>query len=142
MAVRHATATWQGTLKEGNGKVALQSGAFEGQYSFSTRFEEGTGTNPEELLGAAHAACYSMALNAGLERAGTPATSVTSTAKVHLTKGEKGMEISKIDLEVEAVVPGISDEAFQQAAENTKNNCIISVALSHVPMEVHAVLKQ
>ncbi len=141
MAVRHASATWIGTLKEGAGKIALQSGAFEGPYSFSTRFEEGTGTNPEELLGAAHAACYSMALNASLERAGTPATSVTATAKVHLTKGEKGMEISKIDLEVEAVVPGISEEAFQNAAEDTKTGCIISVALSHVPMELHATLK-
>lgn len=140
MAVRHAVATWTGTLKEGAGHIALQSGAYEGQYSFSTRFEEGSGTNPEELLGAAHAACYSMALNAALERAGTPATSVSTTAKVHLTKGEAGMEISKIDLEVVATVPGISPEAFQQAAEATKTGCIISRALASVPMELHITL--
>jgi osmotically inducible protein OsmC len=141
MAVRSATAVWNGTLKEGEGNLSLQSGAFSGKYSFSTRFEDGVGTNPEELLGAAHAACYSMALNNSLHQAGTPATSVSTVAKVHLTKGEKGSVISKIELVVEAVVPNISQEDFMAKAEATKSGCIISQALSAVPMELHATLK-
>ncbi len=140
MAVRHATAKWQGTLKEGSGHVALQSGAFEGAYSFSTRFEDGKGTNPEELLGAAHAGCYSMALNAALERAGHTPNYVNTTAKVHLERNDKGLAITKIELEVEADVPGLSEADFQQHAEATKTGCIVSVALANVPMELSAKL--
>jgi osmotically inducible protein OsmC len=140
MAVRQATAKWQGTLKEGTGHLALQSGAFEGPYSFSTRFEDGTGTNPEELLGAAHAGCYSMALNAALERAGHTPNYVNTTAKVHLERTDKGMAITKIELDVEADVPGLSDADFQQHAEATKTGCIISAALASVPMELTARL--
>jgi len=140
MAVRHAAAKWQGTLKEGTGHLTLQSGAFEGPYSFSTRFEDGAGTNPEELLGAAHAGCYSMALNAALERAGHTPNYVNTTAKVHLERTDKGMAITKIELDVEADVPGLSDADFQQHAEATKTGCIISAALASVPMELTARL--
>lgn len=141
MAVREASAKWMGTLQDGNGVMKMQSGAYEGQYSFTSRFEEGTGTNPEELIAAAHAGCYSMALSAGLGRAGFPATSVSTTAKVHLTKQEAGFRITKIELHTEASVPGISNEQFQEVAEATKSGCPVSVALSAVPeITVNATL--
>ncbi len=141
MAVRSATAKWAGTLKEGTGNLKLGSGAYEGQYSFSTRFEDGTGTNPEEMLGAAHAACYAMALNVGMEREGITAESVETTARVHLTpKDGGGFEISKIELHVDATVPGMDEAKFMEMAEATKDACIVSVALSAVPMELHAKL--
>lgn len=133
MAVRTANAVWEGTLNEGKGTVKLGSGAFEGQYSFSSRFEEGTGTNPEELLGAAHAGCYTMALNAGLRRNGFEPERVTTTANVHFTKQEAGMRISKIVLDVEGVVPGIDAAKFEELAQTTHQNCIISIALGAVP---------
>ncbi|MCU0474656.1 MAG: OsmC family peroxiredoxin [Anaerolineae bacterium] len=139
MAVRTATATWTGTLKEGTG--ALDFGAQHLGYNFVSRFEGSTDTNPEELMAAAHAGCYSMALNAALERAGTPATSVVTTAKVHLTKGDAGFSISQIDLETVAEVPGIDPAKFQEMAEATKTGCIISKALSAVPMTLTATLK-
>jgi osmotically inducible protein OsmC len=126
MAVRNASAKWEGTLKEGAGTLKLGSGAYEGQYSFSTRFEEGTGTNPEELVGAAHAGCYSMALNAALERNETPADYVDTTAKVHMTKDDSGLVINKIELITEAAVPGMDAETFQKFAEDAKEGCIIS----------------
>jgi len=135
MAIRKANARWEGTLKEGNGKLKLDSGAFEGQYSFSTRFEDGTGTNPEELIGAAHAGCYSMALNAALERNGTLPTYVDTTAHVHMGKDDADqLAITKIDLVVEAAVPGMSEEDFMTFAEDAKANCIISRALETIPM--------
>src|SRR5687767_1402755 len=112
MAVRTANARWEGTLKEGSGHLKLGSGAFEGQYNFTSRFENGTGTNPEELIGAAHAGCFTMALNSALDRAGTPATYVQTTANVHLTKGDAGMEISKLELTTEGAVPGFTQEQF------------------------------
>ncbi|MBK9123333.1 MAG: OsmC family protein [Chloroflexi bacterium] len=138
MPTRNATAVWQGTLQEGTGKVSY--GPFEQNYSFMSRFENGDGTNPEELLGAAHAGCFAMALGAALGRNGTPATRVSTTAKVHLTKGEAGFSISQIDLDVEAEVPGIDDSKFQELAENTKTGCIVSRALSAVPMTLSAKL--
>ena len=141
MAVRTANARWEGTLKEGNGHLALGSGAYEGQYNFNSRFENGTGTNPEELLGAAHAGCFTMALNSALERAGTPATYVYTTASVHITKGDAGMSISKIDLVTEGAVPGLSQEQFAEAAQKTLEGCIVSRALSAVDMSVEATLK-
>ena len=142
MAIRSADARWEGTLKEGKGNLSLKSGAFEGQYNFSSRFEEGTGTNPEELLGAAHAGCYSMALNASLERNGTTPNFVHTIAKVHIGKNADDMlAITKIDLIVEADVPGLSDEDFQTFAEDTKNNCIISRAINVEEMTVSATLK-
>src|SRR5438552_10785462 len=102
MATRTARAQWDGTIQQGKGTVALGSGAFEGAYSFTSRFEEGTGTNPEELIGAAHAGCFSMALAAGLERTGHPANRVETTANVHLEKGDDGFRISRIELVTEA----------------------------------------
>ncbi|MEQ8674716.1 MAG: OsmC family protein [Aggregatilineales bacterium] len=140
MAVRSAEAKWSGTLQEGKGNVKLESGAFEGAYSFSSRFEEGTGTNPEELLGAAHAACYSMALNAALGRADFTPEYVKTTAKVHMVKTDAGLTITKIDLITEAKIPDIDDATFQEHAEGAKTGCIISRALSAVEMSLEATL--
>ena len=137
---RRADARWNGDLKGGNGSVKLGSGAFEGQYSFSSRFESGTGTNPEELLGAAHAACFSMALAAGLGKAGHSPKSVETTATVHLTKGDAGFSISSIDLVTRGDVPGLSAGEFTKFAEDTKVGCIVSRALASVPMTVQATL--
>ncbi|GAB5492305.1 MAG: OsmC family protein [Phototrophicaceae bacterium] len=142
MAIRSADARWEGTLKEGNGKLSLKSGAFEGQYSFSSRFEEGTGTNPEELLGAAHAGCYSMALNAALERNGTTPNFVHTIAKVHMGKNaDDALAVTKIELIVEADVPDLSAEDFQKFAEDAKDNCIISRAINVEEMTLSATLK-
>ena len=137
---RKAEARWNGDLKGGRGNVKLGSGAFDGPYSFASRFESGSGTNPEELLGAAHAGCFSMALAAALATAGHPATSVTTTATVHLTKGEAGFSISGIDLVTRGVVPGVSDGEFKKFAEDAKTGCIVSRALSAVPMTLDAKL--
>lgn len=113
--------------------MKMASGAYEGQYSFSSRFEEGTGTNPEELIAAAHAGCYSMALSGGLGRAGFPPNSVKTTAKVHISKKpEGGFIINKIELTTEAEVPDIEDAKFQEIAQATKSGCPVSVALGNV----------
>lgn len=133
---RTASAQWNGDLKGGNGSVRLGSKAFEGPYSFTSRFEGGGGTNPEELLGAAHAACYSMALAHALASAGHQVTSVETTATVHLTKGEKGFAISGIDLATTGRVAGIDATTFTKFAEETKAGCIVSRALAAVPMTV------
>ncbi|MBN1967087.1 MAG: OsmC family protein [Anaerolineae bacterium] len=140
MAVRTAQAVWNKGLKDGNGRMRFGSGAFDGQYSFSSRFEEGTGTNPEELIGAAHAGCFSMAFSADLERAGFPPERVETTARVHLTKGESGFSISKIELITEADVPGISEADFQAKAAAAKANCPVSRALAGVEITVSATL--
>ncbi len=140
MAVRTADARWEGTLKEGNGHLKLGSGAYEGQFNFNSRFENGVGTNPEELLGAAHAGCFSMALNASLERAETPATYIHTVAHVNITREDGGMVISKIELTTEGAVPGLSQEQFAEAAQKTLEGCIVSKALSAVPMTVSATL--
>ncbi|MGA9837782.1 MAG: OsmC family protein [Gemmatimonadaceae bacterium] len=137
---RRAEARWNGGLKSGSGSVKLGSGAFSGPYSFISRFENGTGTNPEELLGAAHAGCFSMALSSALERAGHPGTSVTTTANVHLTKGDAGFSISGIDLVTRGVVPGVTEAEFKKLAEEAKSGCIVSRALAAVPMTVDAKL--
>jgi osmotically inducible protein OsmC len=140
MAIRTAKAAWNGSLKEGDGTLALGSGAFEGRYSFNSRFEEGAGTNPEELLGAAHAGCFSMALAAGLGRAGFAPKRVETVAKVHLGKTDAGMAITRIDLETRAEVPGIDEATFQKHAEETKTGCIVSRALAAVEMRLDAKL--
>jgi lipoyl-dependent peroxiredoxin len=132
MAVRQANAEWKGTLKEGSGNMALGSGAFKGPFSFVSRFENGSGTNPEELLGAAHAGCFSMALTAGLGRAGITPTSIRTNAKVHLGTTDVGPTITRIDLEVEGEVPGIDEATFQQHAEAAKKGCVVSRALGGV----------
>jgi lipoyl-dependent peroxiredoxin len=133
MPVRNAQAQWNGNLREGNGTMKLGSGAYDGAYSFSSRFEEGTGSNPEELIAAAHAGCYSMALAAGLTREGFTPTSVSTTAQVHIEQVEGGFGITKIDLTTEATVPGIDNAKFQQIAEATKTGCPVSKALAAVP---------
>ena len=131
MAARSAEARWEGTLKEGEGTLTLASGAFEGNYSFTTRFEDGiTGTNPEELIAAAHAGCYSMALNNAMFQAGHEPTYVHSSAKVHMGRPNDVPTITKIDLTVEAEVPGMDEATFTQFAEDAKKNCIISRALN------------
>jgi lipoyl-dependent peroxiredoxin len=142
MAVRGASAEWAGTLKQGTGSMRLGSGAFEGPFSFVSRFETGAGTNPEELLGAAHAGCFSMALAAALERAGHAATSITTTAKVHLGATDAGPTITKIELDVEGDVPGIDATTFQQHADGAKQNCVVSRALAGVQtVTLNATLK-
>lgn len=132
MAVQSASAEWKGSLKEGSGKMRAASGAFEGPFTFVSRFETGPGTNPEELIGAAHAGCFSMALAAALGRAGHNPTSIRTTAKVHLGSTEAGPTITQIDLEVEGEVPGIDATQFQEFAEGAKQGCIVSRALAGV----------
>ena len=112
--------------------MALGSGSYKGPYSFVSRFENGAGTNPEELIGAAHAGCFSMALSAGLGRAGITPTSIQTTAKVHLGTRDAGPTITRIDLDVEGEVPGIDQATFQQHAEAAKKGCVVSRALSGV----------
>ena len=140
MPTRNASATWNGDLKGGNGLVKLGSGAYEGKYSFSSRFEEGTGTNPEELIAAAHAGCYSMALSAGLGKNGFSPQRVSTTAKVTIDKVGEGFKITKIRLESEAVVPNIDQAKFNEIANATKTGCPVSGALSAVPIELNARL--
>ena len=140
MPTRNASATWNGDLKGGNGLVKLGSGAYEGKYSFSSRFEEGTGTNPEELIAAAHAGCYSMALSAGLGKNGFSPQRVSTTAKVSIEKVGEGFKITKIRLESEAVVPNIDQAKFNEIANATKTGCPVSGALSAVPIELNARL--
>ena len=130
MLVRKSNAAWEGTLKKGQGTVTLGSGTFTGNYSFSSRFEDGRrATNPEELVAAAHAACFSMALAYALEAAGHPATRVATTAAVSLDKVGDGFEIPRIALETEAEVAGIDERAFQSLAEQAKKNCPLSKLL-------------
>jgi lipoyl-dependent peroxiredoxin len=140
MAKRTANAVWEGTLREGKGRVKLGSGAFDGQYSFSSRFEEGTGTNPEELIGAAHAGCFSMALAAGLTRAGFNPTRISTTANVSLEKVGEGFKITRIHLETEGEVPGIDENAFLENAETAKKNCPVSQALAGTEISLNASL--
>lgn len=124
---RKASAVWQGGLKDGNGKISTDSGVLQDtQYSFSTRFEDGKGTNPEELIAAAHAGCFSMALSGQLGNAGLTADSISTTAAVTLEKTEAGFTITKVHLEVKAKVPGASQEAFDTAANNAKAGCPVS----------------
>jgi osmotically inducible protein OsmC len=140
MAVRNAQAAWEGGLKDGKGTMRLGSGSFEGAYSFGSRFEEAGGTNPEELIGAALAGCYSMALAAGLGKAGHSPKSIATKARVHIEKVDAGFAVTRIELDTEADVPGVDDAAFQQAAEATKTGCPISKALAAVPIELRARL--
>jgi len=140
MPTRKADAVWNGNLKEGKGTVKLGSGAYNGQYSFSSRFENGTGTNPEELIAAAHAGCFSMALSAGLGKAGFNPTRVSTTADVTLDKVGEGFKITKIVLNTEAQIPNIDEAKFQEIANATKTGCPVSQALSATPIELEAKL--
>ena len=128
---RKASAVWQGGLKEGKGTISTDSGVLSNtQYSFSTRFEDGVGTNPEELIGAAHAGCFSMALSGQLGTAGLIAESINTTATVTMDKTEAGFTITEVHLEVRARIPGATKEAFETAANNAKAGCPISRLLN------------
>ncbi|HYO14463.1 MAG TPA: OsmC family protein [Thermoanaerobaculia bacterium] len=140
MPVRKANAVWEGSLKEGQGKVSLGSGAYEGRYSFGSRFEEAGGTNPEELIGAAHAGCFSMALSAGLGRSGHNPKRVATNAKVHLEKVGEGFKITRIELDNESEVPGIDEATFQEHAQKAKEGCPVSQALAGVEISLNARL--
>ena len=138
MPVRKAHAAWTGGLKEGSGRMAFGSGAYEGPYSFSSRFEEGTGTNPEELIGAAHAGCFSMALAGALGRAGFEPRRVATDARVTIEKQEAGFRITRILLRTEVDVPGMEEAAFQEVAEKAKSGCPVSQALAGVDIQLEA----
>jgi osmotically inducible protein OsmC len=140
MAIRTADAAWDGSLKEGKGTMRLGSGAWEGPFSFSTRFEDGQGTNPEELIGAALAGCFSMALSGGLGRAGFAPTHIATKARVHIEKVEGGFGVTRIELTTDATVPGIAEASFQQIVDATKAGCPISKALAAVAISVAATL--
>ena len=140
MISRKADARWEGDLKQGKGNLKLGSGAFEGPYSFGTRFEGATGTNPEELLGAALAGCFTMALSHMLAGAGHVPTRVDTTATVHLDKVGEGFSITGIDLRTVGRVPGLSAGEFQSSAESTRTNCIVARALAAVPVKLEAIL--
>ena len=140
MAVRTADAQWEGSLQEGTGTMRLGSGAFEGRYSFASRFEDGPGTNPEELIGAAHAGCFSMALSGGLSRAGHPPTRVHTTARVHIEPGDAGFSITRVELQTEAEVPGLDERAFREQAETAKATCPVSKALAGTEITLDARL--
>jgi len=133
MATRNGSAEWKGDLKGGSGTVKVGDGVFEGQYSFSSRFEEGEGTNPEELIAAAHASCFAMALSLILGEEGHPPDSVQTSAAVHLRNVDGLPTIARIDLEVDGSVPGIDEDAFRSYAEKAKAGCVVSRALSGVP---------
>ena len=140
MAVRTADARWEGALQDGSGTMAFGSGAFEGQFSYASRFEEGPGTNPEELIGAAHAGCFSMAFANTLATAGHDPQRVETTARVHLEPGDDGPSITRIELQTEGEVPGIDPDEFQQLAETAKANCPVSKALAGVDISLDATL--
>jgi len=142
MSVRQSEAEWKGNLREGQGKVKLGRGGYEGAYSFASRFEDGKGTNPEELLGAAHAACFSMALSAGLTKAGFAPKSVHTVANVTLDKVGDGFGITGIELVTDAEVPGIDAAKFAAEAEGAKKGCPISRALAATPITLKATLRK
>lgn len=140
MPTRTAEAVWNGSLMEGKGQLSVGSKAFSGSYDWKARSGEGAGTNPEELLGAAHAGCFSMALSHQLAQAGHPPTRVHTTAKVQFEKQAEGFAITRIDLTTEAQVPGIDDAAFQKMANGAKEGCPVSKALKATPITLQATL--
>ena len=137
MSIRNASAVWNGTLKEGKGSMKLGSGAFEGAFTFASRFEEGTGTNPEELVGAAQAGCFSMFLASLLTKAGYPPDEIRTSARVHLGEGPR---ITLIELETEAQVPNLDEETFQENVTSAKDDCPIALAVSGPELRVTARL--
>ena len=140
MAVRKSEAVWQGTLKEGKGTMKLGSGAYEGAYSYASRFEEGSGTNPEELIGAAHAGCFSMAFSGNLTKAGFTPEKIHTVASVSLGVVDGKSRITGIHLECKVKIDGVSEEDFQEMADAAKTGCPVSVALSNVPITLNAKL--
>ncbi len=142
MPTRKASAVWEGGLRGGKGSFKAESGMVGGNYGFGSRFEQAPGSNPEELLAAAHAACYSMALSAGLERAGKAPTRVATEAACTVEKVGEGFKITKMRLVVRGKVPGMDEAAFLAAAEVTKDGCIVSGALKgNVAFELDAKLE-
>ncbi len=140
MSERKGSAVWEGTLKEGNGKMRLGKDGYEGPFTFQSRFESGAGTNPEELIGAAQAGCFSMALAANLSKAGHDPKRISTTAIVKLEMLEDGPKITTIELTTEADVPGIDDAKFQEEAEKTKKTCPVSKALTGTEIKLNAKL--
>ena len=140
MTTRTGSAVWEGTIKSGKGNVKLGSGAFEAPYSFLSRFANGPGTNAEELIGAAHASCFSMAFALLLEKAGFPPKRISATASLQLKQVGDAFRITTIDLDTEADVPGIDEAKFQEQAELAKKNCPVSVALSGTQINLRARL--
>lgn len=140
MPYRTAEAEWKGGLKEGTGRVKVQSGTLDAAYDFRGRFGDGKGTNPEELIGAAHAGCFTMQLSALLEKAGFTPTRVRTTAKVHLDKQGEGFAISRIELETEGSAPGLDAASFQKHAEAAKASCPVSKALAGVEITLKTKL--
>lgn len=130
MATRFANAEWKGTLQEGQGKMRLGTGAFEGSYTYKSRFEEGPGTNPEELIAAAHAGCFTMAFAGGLSKAGFPPTLLKTRADLTMEKLDNRDTITRIQLTTEAQVPGIDEKKFQEIGDGAKKNCPVSRALN------------
>lgn len=140
MPTRRANARWEGTLREGSGTMRFGSGAFEGRYSFASRFEEGTGTNPEELIAAAHAGCFSMALSGRLAGAGHPPTWISTEAAVTVERQEAGFKITRSHLTCQAEVPGMDERAFLEHARAAKEGCPVSTALAGVEITLDARL--
>ena len=140
MPVRTAEAEWKGNLSRGSGRMKLGSGAFEGSYSFVSRFEDGPGSNPEELIGAAHAGCFSMALSHMLSEAGHIPDVVHTSAKVHIDKVDDGFKITSIELVTQGKVPGIDEETFREKAEAAKEGCPVSKALAGTEIKLQAEL--
>ena len=137
MLVRTSKAVWEGGIK-GSGTMRVGDGVFEGKYTFASRFESGRGTNPEELIGAAHAGCFSMALALGLEQAGYRPERIATTAKVTVEKVGDGFRITTIDLDTEGMVPGIDEARFREKAEEAKKGCPVSIALAGVNIRLAA----
>ena len=142
MPVRKASAVWEGSLPRGKGHMEFGSGAFEGEYTFASRFESARGTNPEELIAAAHAGCFSMAFSHALTLAGHTPDRVETTAKVHLEKVGEGFKITKSELSTDGHVPGISKDTFLRLAEDAKKNCPVSQALAGAEITLDARLVQ
>ena len=140
MPERASTAVWEGDIMGGKGTMTIGSGAWTGPYSFKSRFEDGAGTNPEELIAAAHAGCYSMALSGALGRNSTPPKKIETKATVDLIKDEAGFRISKIHLTTTASVPGLDAAKFQEIAETAKKNCPVSKALAAAEILLDAKL--
>jgi lipoyl-dependent peroxiredoxin len=139
--VRTATIHWEGDVAHGRGSIVTESGKVQADYSFGTRFSSDPGTNPEELLAASHAACFTMALSTALTRAGHAPTSIDSKAEVSLRRTDGGYEIPSIQLSTTAVVPGISTDDFQRLATQAKETCPLSRALRAVPISLKGELK-
>jgi len=141
MPMREADARWEGNLREGEGSIRLGTGAFEERYSFGSRFEDAAGTNPEELIAAAHAGCFSMALASGLSKAGFEPEMVRTRAIVQIDPRDGGFAIDRIRLVSQAEVPGIDPSTFEKIAEDAKDTCPVSQALASVPIELEAAVR-